>query len=1732
MFDPERADKQPVAPVEPDLPLDGAGAARTTSSRHVPGTGRRPFATASSRQRAVVVTVAVLATTLVAGLLAWNGGRSADGSVAAASHPGASASTTGATTGSASPSPTGSTGPGPSFEPLTGTSAKPAALLTARGAIGAIVPLDAGFRLESADGTPASTLAARLTVEPAFAFTTTKESGDRAVLLAPSKPLAAGSVYRFSLRGEAGQLLDTWAFQAKQPLRIVGTLPETRTAEVPLDTGIEVTFDQDGVTDAAAHLSIEPATAGRFEMHGRTLAFIPDRPLTPSTVYSVTVTRGIKVAATDEATVVDTRIQFETAARSDSGDPRTFEFPDEVVESPTSERPTIGIWTYGGGETKAPTTTRIVVYRLPTLDAAIGAYRSLRARPDWTRWSSTGLVDVARLSQVLSADLPLNAFQNGFWVRLPEPLPAGWYLVQQADGSKPIQAVLQVTDVAGYLAASGTRTVVWANDIASGRPLAGATVSSDGVRFGRTDERGLALAATPNSLLPRAGESCANPCDPVAVVRTADGRQVFLPVSSGRDKLDGYGGTYWWSEADSATWTLLHTDRSRYRPGDTVNVWGYARDRDSGAVPSEVTIRLDASSDDGLGSGAPAVRTLTRRPDRAGAFHGSLALTGLPDGSYTMTLSVGKRVIRSTSIVIGQIAKPAYQLHVTSGRRIYIAGDQVKVTVEARFFEGTPVPGVPLRIDGFADGQAVTDSLGTAVWRTTARIDEEDSEGPVSAVISALPARAEEAEITAGSRDVVIFPSSRTIDAIATIADGKVVASGGLHLVAVNRLEAAIAKGQSFWELDARGKAVANATVSVRFTELVPTRRLDRTEYDFIEKKVVPIYEYDVREVAAGTIRVTTRADGSWSASVPASKSDHTYRIQASAGDPDGHVARSSTSASRTLRNPYEQYSFASLDLSAPAANPSNEFGTGERIDVRFTDPNRAQTAGDGTRYLFFTAQRGIRSATVQSSRRYQSTFPTWGAPNLSIGGVRFTGSGYVGTVWFGASFRAADRRIAVELTTDAPRYVPGQTVTVDVRTRAAGGAPVSATVILRAVDEKLFTIGAAAAEDPLAELYAGIDNGVIDTYRSHRTPEGQPEGGDTTGGGGDDRDDFRDSLLFEAITTGSDGRGRVSFELSDDLTSWRVTAAAVTRGLQAGVGSVHVPVGLPFFVDASIAPEYLTADRPTIAVRTFGSALAADAPVTIRVTSASLGFDSGPLASDAFTTIDVPLPALRAGTQTISISATTGSGRAARTDRLTRTFQVVDTRLSRQRTSYVELPASSAFRGGDGFTTVLVADASGGRYLALLSELAGGSGARLDRTLAADLATSLLEDRFGVEPGDPTREPLAIERHLARDGGLALVPYSSSDLELSALVAIVAPDRIDRAQLAMYLRAIRADAEETRERRLYALAGLAGLGEPLLPAIATAAADPALTVREQLLLGLGAASLGDAATARRLLDDLVTASGEQAGTLARLRVGSSTAEITEGTALAAVLAAAVGSPLGPRFWAYVEQNPASDRIEVLPAIAFVTHTLARQPVQPARFAWTVAGTRTVVSLGTGESLRLDLTPTQLATLSIERLAGIVGMTTQWRENVGPSAFTADPDLTMTRSVLPAGPVKAADLVIVELHVSFSAQAGSGCRQVTELVPSGLAPIGAGSRWFDPDLGVPLEDDGVVLPYDQAGSRVSFCVEPSSTRRAFTLRYVARVVTPGTYAWEPAVAQSITAEAIANLTPAASITIR
>ena len=187
-------------------------------------------------------------------------------------------------------------------------------------------------------------------------------------------------------------------------------------------------------------------------------------------------------------------------------------------------------------------------------------------------------------------------------------------------------------------------------------------------------------------------------------------------------------------------------------------------------------------------------------------------------------------------------------------------------------------------------------------------------------------------------------------------------------------------------------------------------------------------------------------------------------------------------------------------------------------------------------------------------------------------------------------------------------------------------------------------------------------------------------------------------------------------------------------------------------------------------------------------------------------------------------------------------------------------------------------------------------------------------------------------------------------------------------------------------------------------------------------MLSLGAASLGDSATARSIGAALVERYGEAVTDQARLQVGGSAADITAATALMALLAASNGDPLASRFWAYVEANPGTEAPSALYAVGFVTQMLAHGSLKRSSFEYEVGGERKVVELEPGGTFQMSVTARQLNTLSDRTDEWRVGVTTSWREAVTASSFEPDPDISIRRQVTPSGLVGKAELVTVRAN--------------------------------------------------------------------------------------------------------------
>jgi hypothetical protein len=1672
---------------------------------------RRPTFTLG-RRGPIVAVVAVLAITVPL-LLVSRPGPAPDQSPVAA--------------GSPTPAPQ-SPGPAASSEPWEALALEPipaVAALSPGASDAAGVQPDTTFLLESLTAEPAAALAERLEVLPATRVTVAPGADARHVVVTPVAPLAPGGAYRFALRASDGTLAASWVFRVRGPLRVLGTLPSDRTVGVPITTGIEITFDGQDAADIASYFTIEPTVAGRFERHGRTQVFVPSQ-LEERTAYTVTVKSGLPRTGTELALEHDVAFRFETAgpAADDAG----WIVGRDVIETSPAEAPVLGLVAARADTEKAPevpSSADLKVYRFPSEAAATSALQAFLAAPRWLEFSGPTL-PVGELPLALSFTATLEQLPDpddedarNRIARFPAALDAGWYAVEVA-GSRPAYAFLQVTRISAWVSVLMDRTVLWVNDVVAHRPIAGATAAlPSGPTFGTSGIDGILNAGTPAALLPKAvvGDAPA-PAPPVLVVRA--GSDALLVAFNASSDGSIYRGEWFeeYASGDETYWSLLFTDRWQYRTTDSVAAWGYLRARDEDRVPESVDVRVVPWASSNLES-APAIATARVEPDSRGVFSLQLRLDRAPLGSYLVVAVADGRVVAQRFVEVTVIRKPEYQLKVTAGHRAVIAGTSVRLTATTTFFDDTPVPDVPLLLWSTDEAFGPTNARGAAEVDWVAVVPEAQGDAR-DIYLSVGPAGPESGE-TYGDTSVLVFPASEFLAASGAVVGGRLRVTGTLRGVDLAAVERQLADGE--WNGDPGGRAIAGRMVSVVVTELIPVRTKTGTRYDFIEKVVVPIYSYRTEHKVLRTSGIASAADGRILLDMAVPGPDHQYEVGFSTADAAGRAVVRTIVAGTEVED--LRWSDAVQFMTPSGTLAGNDpYGVGDEVAWTMTANGEVVPSGDRDRYLYIVAQRGLVTVRATDSPTFRRTFAAADAPGVFVMGVRFTGSTYAPKAAAWANFDIEGRRIDVTVTADRERYRPGDDITLRVRTVAADGRPIAADVVLQAVDEKLYAMGAAYTPDPLGELYQRVDSGIVRLTSTHQVPTvsgGEGEGGDAGGDG--PRTDFRDMLAFVRLRTNADGVATTTIRASDDLTAWHVAASAMTADLQAGVGELLIDVGLPLFASVTVADEYLVADRPAIRLRAFGLDLRPGDPVVFTVASQGLGLAATKIEAAAYEDAWLTLPALQLGRQTLDVTVVASTRKDATgkplTDRLIVTFDVVESRLTVAKTGYGLVGGQLPSVPGAAAATYTFTDAGRGRYLPLLLDLAWSSSLRLDRGLAGTMARTMLQETFGRDPStlppdafDLTRYPIdgpvdADSGDSIEDGqpiGIALLPYGGTDPWLATRVALANPGGETSRNLRGLLSNIRLEASLPRDLRIAVVAGLAALGEPVFDDVAALRTETNLSVFESIHLGLAAAFLGDDATARSIERELLQQHGQRLGPWVRLNAASSRDDVAEMTALLAMLAARVDDSLAPGMLDYVRANPSGETSHALESAVAIAALLERIPASATSFAYSVDGKRTVVDIEPGGAETISLTGSQRATLVMERISGDVGVAVAWQEGADVASLALDQTIGLTRTA-PAT-VPASRLVVVNLQATFTSGAlNAGCYAVVEQAPSGLIPL-AGA--------VGVESSAAIIwPSAVVGQQVTFCVSPDARRGGSieSLRYLARVVSTGTFAWEPAV---------------------
>ncbi len=804
-----------------------------------------------------------------------------------------------------------------------------------------------------------------------------------------------------------------------------------------------------------------------------------------------------------------------------------------------------------------------------------------------------------------------------------EPLPPGVYMLEvrdpaaqaRQDGSPTVQrAVIIITNYnLTFKRALRGDSLAWLTDLATGQPVEGAAVTftKDGspLAQGVTDGDGKALA---NLNLTQDDQ-----WKPFFVYTGAPGQPDFAVVSSEWAEgiqpwsfnLDTYGPV-------DQRLLYVYTERPIYRPGQQVFWRGIYRIMENDAWTLPIAgLEAIVNINDGMGN----LVSTTRMPvSENGTIQGAFtlapdALTGYYSINVLAPIDTEAYHQASGYFQVAAYRKPEFQITVTPDQPSYIQGETVKVTVQADYFSGGPLVNAPVgwRIAGYnyvfnwadapagrfysfepfdpdqpaynpydgqqglvAEGQGQTNANGTFVIELPAdlggaiasqmwNLDVTITSPTNQAVYAATSFPVHRGEYYIGlspASYVAVVGSPATVDVVSVRPDGTMYAGAELQVVVNEYVWSSVYEqaedGNFYWKSSAERTPV--------YTTTVTTNDRGAASFDFTPAKGG---QYQVTATGADTLGNTIRSA--------------TF-LYATGGDdfvawPRQNNDRIELVADKKLYAPGDT---AKILVPNPFSNPVKALVTVERSGV--LEAQVVEFSG--------------------SSETIEIPVTAVHIPNIFVGVVIVAGvdetnpfpATRVGYVKLAVDTAEKELSIDVQPSSDVVR--PGDTVTYTLTVRDSAGNPVAgAETSLALVDKAVLVLASAyGTEQKLVDIFyyqrpLGVNTGSLIVINKDRVSQQLAEGGKGGGGGGGDggpevREELADTAYWRADAV-SDENGVIEFsvKLPDNLTTWTLTAKAVTADTRVGQAMNDIVATKQLQV-RPILPRFFTAgDRAII---------------------------------------------------------------------------------------------------------------------------------------------------------------------------------------------------------------------------------------------------------------------------------------------------------------------------------------------------------------------------------------------------------------------------------------------------------------------------------------------------------------------------------------------------------------------
>ncbi len=1522
--------------------------------------------------------------------------------------------------------------------------------------------------------------APQIMINDAISATVTP-NGDGTFTVAPDAPLTYNKLYTFKLMGDNPV---TWTFQTAEKFRVEKTLPGSYATDVPINSGIEITFSHSDVDFESVknNFSIKPHVDGKWELHDKTAVFIPEKPFDYDTEYSVAISS--KTARANGAALGEgCEFSFTTIKSSEQPDESDtyFYIQSDYYETSTSVAPIIPVGASVKGKTTA--SAKVSLYTVDRDDAEAYFLNDLTFKQ----------LGEKRGNEIMSFDYTLNVSEDeGFktqFIPFPSTLENGFYLAEISLNDKTRNALIQSTDIGAYIMKDSDRFLIWTNDMSTGEPLEGVKFSTRG-SSGISDPSGIAYVNAPES----------EPYeDAVFSAELGDKTALF--------------GIYDREINRRKYFTAMEFDRTLYMPDDTVNFWGAAKPTDGSNAPSSLTAEVQLSRryyTNGENVTTPV--SVTRIDCEDGVFSGSVNLPNLNAGSYALVIKNGEESIISKYFTVEEYVKPDYNISLTPDKRAIFYGHTINYKIKTEFFDGTPVSDLSVKFSADrsffnnisetlftdANGEAqisVTPTLEYSEWKNYsfspsfnpgiyAKLPEI---GDISASASTTVLMNDikvniDSEFKDGSSNIKLHSDLLTLDKVNSQTDGYI------------KIKDYIAAPDS-------GRAL-NAVINYNYYEAT---QYD-TGYNYITKQSYPIYHYEYKTEKAAEFSVTTNENGDaeYLFTPPTDDKKGWYSIDISSADTAGRAYENLNNRINTKEyNTYISDSYSVDDYKIDCDKELYDIGENAVFTV-----TKGSEAADG-RFLYVKDNNGIRDAAVLDSSVYTTTFDA--VPSIFVSAVLFdpqTGYKYIGVSE--AEYDIEKSRLNFEITTDKEEYAPGDDCGITVKVSDQNGAAAAADVNISVVDEALFKLSKYEA-DSLEQLYDSFYSKTSQIYRSHKMLEyaaPSPVGAtsfETASGGGANaaadssaesriRSEFKDTAAFVNLKTDENGYAAAQIKLPDNITSWRATVSAITGDMKAGNGACPIKVTMPAFIKYNINKTFLAGDAPVLGVNLYGSGLGGDEDVTFTVYD---GVQYKTAEGKPYERVNIPLDTNGAlGERVLTVSAAVNG---AVVDSVQTPIEIVDTYNTTQQAVEYSSPYEPLRpdpSGSDKSVRVIFSDESRASVLNDIYYMRYLCGERLDQKISMKTAMELLNKYYEYENEIPEIDWSAYQ---SEDGGIKLFTYGDSDPDATAKLTPFIKDDIDADKLAEYLSGI-----ENSAKALYAEAALR---EPVLNEMDALSGADNLTAIDYLYLILAYCELGETDKAGKIYDERISGLVQYYGNMKRINAGNTRDEILEATAAAAVAAQRLGRGDARLLYDYTVANRTQDILINIERLMFVSAAAEALPSGGGKLSYELYGQTFETELTDGRCHTVIVPASFIPEFKVLEAADSIKMTAVYQTSLNIGEITS-PDLTLSRSYGSAYTYENKtefsqnDIVKVTLSVDFADTALGGRYIITDYLPSGLTPIVNGNR-----------DTGSFSIYYGGGQTVQFYAYPNKENH-WSASYYARVVSPGSYTADNATIQN------------------